>query len=36
MTQTIVRAASKRTEDEAFRRELNKLDRALAGATEGR
>ena len=36
MTQTIARAARKRTEDEAFRRELNKLDRALAGATEGR
>ncbi len=36
MTQTIARAASKRTGDEAFRRELNKLDRALAGATEGR
>ena len=36
MTQTIARAASKRTEDEAFRRELNKLDRALSGATEGR
>jgi hypothetical protein len=36
MTQTIARAASKRTEDEAFRRELNKLDRALVGATEER
>ena len=31
MTQTIARAARKRTEDKAFRRDLNKLDRALAG-----
>jgi len=31
MTQTIARAARKRTEDRAFRRDLNKLDRALAG-----
>ena len=36
MTQTIARAARKRTEDNAFRRELNKLDRGLAGVTEGR
>jgi len=36
MTQTIARAARKWTEDNAFRRELNKLDRGLAGVTEGR
>lgn len=34
MTQTIARAARKRTQDTAFRRELNKLDRALAEAEE--
>lgn len=36
MTQTTAPAARKRTEDNAFRRELNKLDRGLAGVTEGR
>ena len=34
MTQTIARAARKRTQDNAFRREFNKLDRALAEADE--
>ena len=34
MTQTIARAARKRTQDTAFRRELNKLDRALAETEE--
>lgn len=32
MTQTIARAARKRTKDSAFLKELNRLDRALAGA----
>jgi REP element-mobilizing transposase RayT len=34
MTQTIARAARKRTGDNTFRRDLNKLDRALAGPGE--
>jgi hypothetical protein len=34
MTQTIARAACKRTKDSAFLRELNTLDRLLAGAKE--
>jgi len=34
MTQTISRAACKRTKGSAFLRELNKLDRALAGTKE--
>ncbi len=34
MTPTIARAARKRTQDNAFRKELNKLDRALAKAEE--
>ena len=34
MTQTIARAARKKTKDNAFRRDLNKLDRVLAGANE--
>jgi len=34
MTQTIARAARKRTKDDAFRRDLNKLDRALVRAKE--
>lgn len=34
MTQALARAARKRTEDEAFRRDLDELDRALAGDVE--
>ena len=36
MTQAIARAARRKTKDNAFRRDLNKLDRALAGAKERR
>jgi hypothetical protein len=34
MTQALARAARKRTEDDVFRRDLNELDRALAGEVE--